>query len=510
VSLLVALPVLLPLLAAGLSLIAGRFATVQRLLGLLVLTAITVIAAVLLVHADGHGPVVLQLGGYPPPFGITLVADRLAALLLLVSTLVMLAVLVFAIGQRITDYGRHTSSTAFQPMYLVLCAGVSLAYLTGDLFNLFVAFEIMLSSSYVLITRRAPGHRVRAGMTYVIVSLTSSLLFITMIALVYAATGTVNLADLSEEVAELPPGLQTGLALLVVVVFGIKAALVPLHFWLPDSYPTAPAPVTAVFAALLTKVGVYALIRTQTLVFDNGGSWTPLLIFALATMLVGALGAIAQNDINRMLSFLLVSHIGYMIFGLALGTVIGLTGAILYVVHHITVQGGLFLVSGVVTRHTGTVSLRHMSGLAKAAPAVAVLFALPALSLAGIPPFSGFVAKVALLQGGAEAATPAAYAVTAAAVLTSLLTLFAMTRIWVNAFWGKKREPYPDEDPDDDITVGTGSTSRGMLVATTGLVAAGVAIAVLAGPLAALSERAATDLLDRGPYRTAVLGEGGG
>ncbi|GAA1959834.1 Na+/H+ antiporter subunit D [Amycolatopsis minnesotensis] len=500
---------LLPLLAAALSLVFGRFPGVQRAIGVVVLSGVVVDAAFVLAESDRHGPLVLQLGGYAPPYGITLIADRLSALLLLVSAVVTLAVLVFSIGQRITDYGRETTSTAFHPMYLVLCAGVSLAYVTGDLFTLFVAFEIMLSASYVLITRRTTAPRIRAGMTYVIVSLMSSLLFITMIALVYAATGTVNLADLADKVALLSPGVRTSLGLFVVVVFGIKAALVPLHFWLPDSYPTAPAPVTAVFAGLLTKVGVYALIRTQTLVFPHSstsGASTFLLVVSILTMIVGALGAIAQNDLNRLMSFLLVSHIGYMIFGLALFNVVGLTGVILYVVHHITVQAALFLVGGLITRHTGTVSLRAMSGVAKAYPLIAVLFAVPALSLAGIPPLSGFVAKITLLRAGAETATPVAYVVTAGAVLTSLLTLYAVTRIWVGAFWGEVRAPLPDPDPTDEVTVGTGSTSRGMIGATAVLVVAGVAIALFAGPLSELSGRAAADLLDSAPYRTAVLG----
>ena len=263
------------------------------------------------------------------------------------------------------------------------------------------------------------------------------------------------------------------------------------------------------FAGLLTKVGVYALVRTQTLVFDSASSWTPLLALALLTMLVGALGAIAQNDINRLLSFLLVSHIGYMLFGLALFTVAGLTGLILYVVHHIIVQTTLFLISGVVTRRTGTVSIRDMSGVATAYPLVAALFAVPALSLAGIPPFSGFVAKVTLLQAGAQVATPMAYVVTACAVLTSLLTLYAMGKVWVGAFWGRTREPFPDPDPSDQVTVGTAATSWPMLLSAGGLVAAGVAIAVLAGPLSGVGERAAVDLLDGGPYRVAVLGAGG-
>lgn len=505
-TVLVALPVLLPLAAAGMSLALGRFADFQRIIGLVVLAAIIVDAGVLLYATDRTGPVVLQVGGWAAPAGITLIADRLSALLLVVSAVVTFAVLIYSIGQRLTDYGRERASTTFHPMYLVLCAGVSLAYLAGDLFNLFVAFEIMLSSSYVLITRRTTASRVRAGMTYVIVSLTSSLLFITMIALVYAATATVNLADLGGKVALLPEGLQVALGLLMVIVFGVKAAMVPLHFWLPDSYPTAPAPVTAVFAGLLTKVGIYALIRTQTLVFSHEQPWTLMLVIALITMLVGALGALAQNDLNRMLSFLLVSHIGYMLFGLGVYDVIGLTGVILYVVHHITVQATLFLVSGLITRHTGTVALSRMGGLAKAAPMIAVLFALPALSLAGVPPFSGFVAKLALLQAGAGAGSWAAYAVTGAVVFTSLLTLYAMARVWTRAFWGQVRAPEPDPDPDDELVVGTGNSTRPMVAATGVLVTASVVIALFAGPLAGVSERAAGDLMHGQTYREAVLG----
>ncbi|GAA4861724.1 Na+/H+ antiporter subunit D [Saccharopolyspora cebuensis] len=505
-TVLVALPVLLPLAAAGLSLALGRFADVQRVLGLVVLGAIIADAFALLYIADTQGPVVLQMGGWPAPFGITLVADRLSALLLVVSSVVTFAVLIYSVGQRITDYGRERSSTTFHPMYLMLCAGVSLAYLSGDLFNLFVAFEIMLSSSYVLITRRTTSSRIRAGMTYVIVSLASSLLFITMIALVYASTGTVNLADLGQRVAELPDGLQNALALLVVIVFGVKAAMVPLHFWLPDSYPTAPAPVTAVFAGLLTKVGIYALIRTQTLVFSHDESWNLMLFLSLITMIVGALGALAQNDLNRLLSFLLVSHIGYMLFGLGVYDVVGLTGVILYVVHHITVQATLFLVSGLVTRHTGTVALTRMGGLARAAPMIAVLFALPALSLAGVPPFSGFVAKLALLQSGVGAGTWTAYLVTGVLVVTSLLTVYAMARVWTRAFWGQIKAPEEDPDPTDELVVGTGTSNRTMVIATGVLAAASVVIALVAGPLADVSGRAAEDLMHGETYRTAVLG----
>jgi multicomponent Na+:H+ antiporter subunit D len=507
VSALLPLPVLLPMLGAALSIVGSRSAWLQRVVGIIVLAAVAVLAAVLLVASDQQGPIVAELGGWPAPVGIALVADRLSALLLLVSTLVTLAVLVYAIDQRIADYGRATASTTFHPMYLMLCAGVSLAYLTGDLFTLFVAFELMLTASYVLITRRTGANRIRAGMTYVTVSLLSSLLFLTAVALVYAATGTVNLADLAGRVGELPPGLQTVLAMMLLVVFGIKAAIVPLHFWLPDSYPNAPGPVAALFAGLLTKVSFYALLRTQTLLFPREEPWTLMLVLAVATMLVGVLGALAQNDLNRLLSFLLVSHIGFLLYGLAVFDAAGVSGAALYAAHHITVLATLFLVSGLITRRTGTVALDRMGGLLRTSPGLAILFAIPALTLAGVPPTAGFVAKLALLQAGAGSG-PAEQAVAGVVILASLLTLYALVRVWVRVFWGEPQPPVPDVDPTDEVLVGTARTSVPMYAATAGLVAVSLAIAAFAGPLAGMTERAGVDLLDREPYRIAVLGEG--
>ena len=502
------LPVLLPILGAALAVVFARSVTAQRVVALTTLACVATVAAVLLVRADRFGPVVAAMGGWAPPVGIALVADRLSGLLLLVSTLVALAVLVYAISQRIADFGRRMASTAFYPTYLVLSAGVSLAYLSGDLFTLFVSFEIMLTASYVLITRRSTVGTIRAAMTYVTVSLLSSLLFLTAIAMVYAATATVNLADLSERLDTLSPGLRTVLALLLVVVFGIKAAVVPLHFWLPDSYPNAPAPVTALFAGLLTKVSFYAMVRTQTLLFPHERPWTLMLWLAVATMLVGALGALAQNDINRLLSFLLVSHIGFMLFGLAVFDARGLSGATLYAAHHITVLATLFLVSGLITRRTGTVALDRMGGLAKTAPALAVLFAIPALTLAGLPPTAGFVAKLQLLQAGAAAGV-ATTTVAAVVIVASLLTLYALTKVWVRAFWGSPRPALEDPDPDDELEVGTARTPWPMYAATAGLVVVSLSIAAFAGPLSAVTGRAGVDLVERDTYQVAVLGSPG-
>ncbi len=493
---LIALPVVLPLLAAGVSLALHRRPAVQRALSVVVLGATLVASVALLVTVERSGVAAVQVGGWPAPIGITLVADLFAAIMLVISTVMVLAVLVYAISHpRTRDHGLF-----FHPLYLILATGVAASFLTGDLFNLFVAFEVTLGASYVLITLGGSRDQVRSGMTYVVINLLASTLFVTAVGLVYAATGTVNMADLAGRVAELPAGVRQALGLLLLVVFGVKAAIFPLFFWLPDSYPTAPAPVTAIFAGLLTKVGVYAIIRTQTLLFPtDGGPSTLLLAIAGGTMVVGVLGAIAQNDIKRILSFHIISQIGYMVLGLGLFTVAGVAGAIFYIVHHIVVKTTLFLVGGLVEQSTGTGALSRLGGLLHRAPVVAGLFLLPALSLAGLPPFSGFVAKLALVQAGLAVE---AHTIVAISLLVSLLTLFSMTKIWAGVFWGA-----PEEVPPLEAAAGDGRLSSPalMVAPTAALVVLSLVIAVAAAPLWDLSERAAATLVDPAPYVEAVL-----
>ena len=262
-------------------------------------------------------------------------------------------------------------------------------------------------------------------------------------ALVYAATGTLNMALLAVRLDGVSAGTRSALFAVLLVAFGIKAAVFPLSTWLPDSYPTAPAPVTAVFAGLLTKVGVYAIIRAHSLLFPGGALDDVLLVAALLTMLVGILGAIAQSDIKRLLSFTLVSHIGYMVFGVALSSRLGMSGAIYYVAHHIIVQTTLFLVVGLIERQAGASTLRRLGGLAAASPVLAFVFVVPALNLGGIPPFSGFIGKVALLEAGGQDGSVLAWILVAGSVLTSLLTLYVVTRVWTKAFW-RARVDAPD------------------------------------------------------------------
>ncbi len=527
---LIPLPVLIPLAGAALTLFAGHRRRLQRIVALVALSGVLAVSVALLVQTDRRGTQALHIGGWGPteaglgPLGITLVVDRLSALMLVVSAVVLLAVVFYAIGQGIRDGDDRQPVSIFLPTYLVLSAGVCIAFLAGDLFNLFVGFEVLLAASFVLLTLGASRDRVRAGISYVMVSMVSSVIFLIGLSLIYAAAGTLNMAELAVRLQDVPSGTRGALFAVLLVAFGIKAAVFPLSSWLPDSYPTASAPVTAVFAGLLTKVGVYAIIRAHSLLFSDGGLNSVLLVAALLTMLIGILGAIAQNDIKRLLSFTLVSHIGYMVFGIALSSRLGMSGAIYYVAHHIVVQTTLFLVVGLIERQAGASTLRRLGGLAAASPVLAFAFFVPALNLGGIPPFSGFIGKVALLEAGSADGSVLAWLLVGGSVLTSLLTLYVVMRVWSKAFWrarvdapeGDLADAVPSalidqaEDTDDIAFSERGDVGRipaGMLAPTMALIAVGLALTVAAGPIFGYCDRAAGEVLDPSRYIAAVLGD---
>jgi len=494
-SALIPLLVTLPLLGAAVALFFGRARRVQVGVSLVTLTLVLVIAAVLLYTVDSTGQALaVSVGGWPIPFGVVLYVDRLAALLVVVSSVVLLAVLLFSVGQGAADGDDDTPVTIFHPSYLILAAGIFNAFIAGDLFNLYVGFEILLVASYVLITLGSTESRIRTGVVYIVVSLVSSILFLAAIAAIYGAVGTVNIAQLSERMGELPQSTQLVLHLMLLLAFSIKAAVFPLSFWLPDSYPTAPAPVTAVFAGLLTKVGVYAMIRTETQIFRDNDVNTLLLIVALATMIVGVLGALAQAELKRILSFTLVSHVGYLVFGLAIATPLALGATIYYMVHHIIVQTTLFLAVGLIERRAGSTSILKVKGLMRAAPVIAVLYFLPAVNLGGLPPFSGFIGKFALFDAAAEVGTPLMYILIIGGIITSLLTLYTLMRAWNLAFWREdddqadepavvERIEYLGDAPAADEQSSRRVIPRIMTAATAGMVAVTVALTVFAGPL---------------------------
>ncbi|WP_235923161.1 Na+/H+ antiporter subunit D [Corynebacterium lizhenjunii] len=520
VSYLIPLPILIPAVAAALALLLGRTPRLQRVLAFFSLLANAVVAAALIVIADVAGIQTLQLGAWDAPIGITLVADRLSAMMLFTSSVVLFSVMWYAISQGLRDGGKEDPVAVFQPTYMLLSMGINVSFLAGDLFNLYVGFEIFLVASYVLLTLGASPQRVRAGVMYVMVSMASSLVFVLGLALVYAAVGTMNMAQIGLRMEEIPAGTRTAIFGVLLIAFGIKAAVVPLDAWLPDSYPTAPALVTAVFAGLLTKVGVYAIIRMRTSVFSDGSLDTLFLWVALATMIIGILGAMAQTDIKRILSFTLVSHIGYMIFGVGLGSAQGLSGAIFYAIHHILVQTTLFLVVGLIERQAGTSSLRRLGSLLYSAPLIAILYFIPAMNLGGIPPFSGFLGKVILLQAGANEGSWLAWVLIIGAVVTSLLTLYVMVLVWAKGFQRDRADapeghlaqarPAPLGDVTDEVEfderADVGKLPFGMVASTTLLVVASLSITVLAGPISGVTSRAAESAQDTRNYREAVLG----
>ncbi|MCK0114308.1 Na+/H+ antiporter subunit D [Ornithinimicrobium sp. F0845] len=510
-SWMVPLLVVLPLVGAGINLAAVGRTRVQRLASMSVLTAVLIISVVLLFAADQRGPQVVHVGGWAPTDGIVLIVDRLSALMVIVSTVVTMAVLRYSIGQGRSSFDNesdgHAPLPVFHPTILVLSAGVSTTFISGDLFHMYVGFEMLLAASFVLLTLGGTEARVRAGVTYVFVSLLSSMLFLLAIAMIYAATGTVNLAILATRLETIPHDTSVVLHVLLILGFCVKAAVFPMSGWLPDSYPTAPAPVTAVFAGLLTKVGIYALIRTQTLLFPDGTLNTLLMWAALLTMIVGILGAVTQDDIKRMLSFTLVSHIGYLLFGISVGSSAGVSAAIFYVLHHITIQTTLFLVTGLVERVGGTTASSHLGGLARISPLLGILFFVPAMNLAGIPPFSGFLGKVGLMQAGVEQGTWLSMTLVVGSVVTSLLTLYAVARIWGRAFWGSP----PQVEEGMTYTPARSGSGRamgaGVVMPTMALVAFGLGLTLVAGPLFEITDRASLDLVLREPYLLAVLGE---
>ena len=370
---------------------------------------------------------------------------------------------------------------------------------TGDLFNLYVWFEVMLIASFGLLILNGGKEQIDGGVKYVALNLISTILFLTGIGLLYGLTGTLNFADLSLKVEEVEnQGLLTVVAMMFMVAFGVKAAVFPLFFWLPAAYHTPSFSVSAVFAGLLTKVGVYALIRMFTMVFDHdiGFTHTVLIWVACLTRVVGVLGAAAQSDFRKILSFHIISQIGYMILGLALMTPLALVGAVFYLVHHIIVKANLFLIAGVAQRLTGSTEVYRIGGLYKSAPFLAILFLIPAFSLAGFPPLSGFWAKYIIVKATLDIEM---WFVAFIALAVGLMTIYSMTKIWAEAFW----KPHPDGIEPELKTL---DNKAAQLIPIAGLAIMTIIIGLHPEPFVTFAERAAAQLLDPTAYITAVLG----
>ncbi len=495
------LPVLVPFLTAvALALLNGR-PRVERALNLVSCLGQTAFAFWLLCRVDEGGIRAMVVGGWQAPWGIAFVADRLACIMLCLSTSVGTVVLVYTFFTVEPRQERYF----FHPLFQVLLLGVNWSFITGDLFNLFVAYEVMLIGSYGVMMVGATKQQVRQTMKYIAINVIGSTLFVVSCGFVYATLGTLNMADIAVRSAELEgarAALVTAVSMLLMVVFALKAAAFPLFFWLPDSYPIVPAGVNGYFAGLLTKVGVYSLLRVFVLCFRQPGAelvLEVLLILSGFTMLLGVLGAMCQWEVRKILSWHIISQVGYMVMGIGLAAggadvaEMAVAGTIFYVVHHIIVKSSLFLIGGIAGRVCGSLDLEKMGGVLDVAPGVAGLFLVAAFSLAGMPPFSGFLAKLALVRAGLAGGHGIVVMVS---LVTSLLTLYSMSKIWSYAFW---RAPARSAAAD---------AYRGMMVPTAVLVAFTVLMGVCAEPFFRLAGDAARDLVDPRAYQAAVLGMG--
>jgi multicomponent Na+:H+ antiporter subunit D len=493
---LLTLPILVPLgTAIALHLLPAQ----PRLLRLVAfLGAVLSLAAsvTIFLRAQSAGILVLQIGSWPAPFGITLVADLFSSLMSVMAALIGVAVT----ASSFAGVDPRREGLGYHALLHVLLMGVSGAFLTGDLFNLYVWFEVMLIASFVLMSLHRTRAQLHAAFTYVGLNLLASAFFLTAIGLLYGQAGTLNLADLARVWPDRgTPGLNAALSMLFLTSFGIKAGLFPLFFWLPASYPTPPAAVSALFAGLLTKVGVYSMIRVFTLLFPDPSAsvYTAVLVMSVLTMVVGLIGALGQHDVRRVLSFNLVGHIGFTTVGLALWTPAALAASILYVLHHMLVISTLFLVSGLFLRQRRTTDLRALGGLYRTQPFVACLALVPLFSLAGVPPLSGFIAKLAVVGAMVDSRNNGLAAIS---LVVSLLTLLSMARVWDEAFW----KPAPDQQTREAHPHRLGAA---IVAPVAFLVTLTLALTLAADPVYRVTTRAARQLLDVDGYVHAVLGE---
>ena len=486
-------PIVLPLLTALVCLFWGKPGSGRRWFVALSALAQLVVALGLAAHVFDEGTLVLPVGRWTAQFGIVLVADLLSAVMLGLSSLTALAVILFGHAET----SPRIEHPLRQPLVQFLVMGINLSFLTGDLFNLFVAFEILLIASYALLTLEADDWNIKQSFPYLSINLVGSTLFICAAGLAYGIFGTLNFAEISQRALAMEGDARvTMLALLLLVVFGVKAGLFPLYYWLPNSYPTLAAPIGALYAGMLTKVGVYVLLRLFATIMPHSLTGLHALLAWLAgfTMVLAVMGAISKNYVRGILSYHILSQIGYMVLAIGFFTPLSIAACVLYIMHHIVVKASLFLVGGVAAALNRTDDLTKMGHLWKHFPWLGVLFLLQALSLAGVPPLSGFWGKYLIV---AEGLKQGAYVLVGASILASVLTMFSMLKIWNGAFWAA---------PADVAIPKPTRRTRGMTWVVAGLAVVSLCIGLGVEFFTQVSLRAAESVLDQEAYARAVLG----
>lgn len=493
---LVLLPIVVPLLTALGSLAWWRPSRARRLTVTLATLGQVLVAVALTFRTRDQGWLVSLIGNWSPPFGIVLTVDLLAAMLLTAATTVVLISLLYGFAELPPDF-EHPLRL---PLVQFLLVGVNLSFTTGDLFNLFVGFELMLIASYALLTLEADNWDIKQAFPYLALNLVGSTLFLCAAGLAYALLGTLNFADLAQRAAAMPGDPRVlAVGLLLLLVFATKAGLAPLYFWLPHSYPTLPTPLAAIYGGVLTKVGVYVVLRLLGTVFPQvlEAFREPFAWLAVATAILGGLGAISRSYIRGILSFHIVSQVGLMLLAVSFGGPAAFTAALVILLHNLVVKSSLFLLGGTGACLNRTDDLAHMGNLWRLTPWLGVLFLLQALSLAGLPPLSGFWGKYLLL---AEGLHQQAYLLVAAAVFASLLTLFSMLKIWLAVFWTDR--------PETPVHLDDARWPR-LASAAALLVGLALVLGPVADPFLRLSRSAAEHTLDQAAYVGAVLSQRG-
>ncbi|MFD1336437.1 Na+/H+ antiporter subunit D [Oceanobacillus iheyensis] len=428
----IAMPMMIPILVGILLIFFRHHIKLQRWSSLAAMIANIGITAYILHQIQQNGILRLDFGGWEPPFGILFVADSFSALLVLTTSIVAAICLVYAFSSTEKSY----EQMFFYPFINFLVAGVNGSFLTGDLFNLYVCFEIMLLASYVLIAFGGRKGQLRESIKYVIINVVSSWFFLIAIAYTYGALGTLNFAHLSVRIAEQGQSpMLTVVSIVFLTVFALKAGLL-LYFWLPGSYSVPPTAIAALFGALLTKVGIYAMFRVFTLLFYHEPHITHTIIGILAglTLVIGSIGAVAYKDVRLIASYNVVIAVGFILVGLAVATPTAMEGSIFYLIHDMIVKALLFLLAGTMIAVTGETRIDYMSGLIRNYPLLGWIFFIVTLALAGIPPLSGFIGKVLVGQGAVEAG---AYILLALAFISSIFVLYSLMRVFLTSFWGE-------------------------------------------------------------------------
>ena len=498
-------PLVITIFGACTCVMLRKFVKFQPRIASFFLTALVFANFGLLLHVLDNGVVVMVMGKWLAPFGIAFAVDATSAILSLTSSIVAWCIGCYGV----VDVNLNGRRYGFYPFLLLLMSGVSGSFLTGDIFNLYVWFEVMLISSFGLLVLGNEKIQLDGTLKYGVLSLVATTLFLVATGLLYAMLGTLNMADIALKVKSLPENAPIiTVTALYALAFGIKAAAFPVNFWLPASYHTPKIVVSALFAGLLTKVGIYALLRTLIMLIPSGRGALDevMVIVAILTMLTGVFGALAQTDIRRALGYLVISGIGSMLAGLALGSSNAVSGSLFYAVHSIIVMSALYLAGGLIGRIAGTFDLRKLGGLYRANPLLAAMFLIFGFAIAGLPPFSGFWPKLILVQSSLQLES---YVLTGAILLTGLLTTISVGRIWLYSFWRNPPELQNDSIGKIELTPLIETIEYPTLIVWVPLgilLVLSIVTGISPEFLLQIVEQGANDLLNPLPYIEAVLG----